>query len=50
MLAGADAIGEPSEQRRRRAAIELERLVRADALTRPDFRRDLIDHRHLRQA
>ena len=47
MLAGTDAIGEPSEQRRRRAAIELERLVRADALPRPDFRCDLIDHRHL---
>ena len=34
MLAGADAVGQPAEQRRRRVAIELERLGGVDAPAR----------------
>ena len=37
MLSRADAIGELSEQRGRRVAIQFQRLVRGDALARPYF-------------
>ena len=43
MLAGADPVGQPAEQRRRRVPIELERLGGIDAPARANLRRDVFD-------